>query len=307
MARASENDDSKKLDRARSSMVFAPEDLEPGWGSMSAAARLPCVLAGFAADLGLGLRPCERGEALGDTGGLNEVVGHVDEELEGQAEAVFDEARGEEDGLSGAEGGVAMADGAVAEFDGVGGRDEVFAGVGNGEGNEVVGALAERGRERGGDGADEALDVGFGDAGFAPGGVMDAVGGVSTVTCVATFSACHSSICAVPAMDLYSRRERSRLMMQTAKRQGGRTVFGFPLEGFSLFQSLLLAFASAFLTFFAATCLAIFALLGWNVLGGHSVSYVDTYRYVGLPAAVLVLVVALPFFGVLWVKAKIQK
>ncbi len=96
-------------------------------------------------------------------------------------------------------------------------------------------------------------------------------------------------------------------MVQTAKRQGGRTVFGFPLEGFSLLQSLLLAFASAFLTFFAATCLAIFALLGWNVLGGHSVSYVDTYRYVGLPAAVLVLVVALPFFGALWVKAKIQK
>jgi hypothetical protein len=49
---------------------------------------------------------------------------------------------------------------------------------------------------------------------------------------------------------------------------------------------------------------SIFALLGWNVLGGHSVSYVDTYLYVGLPAGVLVLVVALPFFLVLWVRAK---
>ena len=88
--------------------------------------------------------------------------------------------------------------------------------------------------------------------------------------------------------------------------EGGRgaKVFGFPIEGFSLFQSLLLAFASAFLTFFATTCASIFALLAWNVVGGHSVSYAHTYLYVGFPAGVLVLVVALPLFLVLWVRAK---
>ena len=96
-------------------------------------------------------------------------------------------------------------------------------------------------------------------------------------------------------------------MVQTAQAGRGKTVFGFPLEGFGLFQSLLLAFASAFLTFFATTCIAIFTLLGWNVLGGHSVSYVDTYLYVGLPAGVLVLVVALPLFLVLWVRARLRK
>ena len=84
-------------------------------------------------------------------------------------------------------------------------------------------------------------------------------------------------------------------------------IFGFPLEGFSLFQSLLLAFASAFLTFFATTCVAIFALLAWNVVGGHAVSYTFTYLYVGLPAALLVLVIALPLFLALWVRAKAQK
>ena len=94
------------------------------------------------------------------------------------------------------------------------------------------------------------------------------------------------------------------MMEQIAQGRRGRTVLGFPLEGFSLFQSLLLSVASAFLTFFATTCVSIFALLGWNVLGGHTVSYVDTYLYVGLPAGVLVLVVALPFFLVLWVRAK---
>jgi hypothetical protein len=84
----------------------------------------------------------------------------------------------------------------------------------------------------------------------------------------------------------------------------GARIFGFPLEGFSLFQSLLLALASAFLTFFATTCAAIFALLAWNVVGGHSVSYADTYLYVGFPAGVLVLVVALPLFLTLWIRAK---
>src|ERR1039458_7530065 len=36
------------------------------------------------------------------------------------------------------------------------------------------------------------------------------LGASSIATWVATLSACHSSICAVPAMNLYSRRERSR-------------------------------------------------------------------------------------------------
>jgi len=87
----------------------------------------------------------------------------------------------------------------------------------------------------------------------------------------------------------------------------GKAFFGFPLEGFSLLQSLLLAFASAFFTFFASTCIAIFALLAWNVLGGHSVNYADTYLYVGMPAGLLVLAIALPFFATLWVRAKLRR
>jgi hypothetical protein len=89
-------------------------------------------------------------------------------------------------------------------------------------------------------------------------------------------------------------------------RRGG-TVFGFPLEGFGLFTSLLLACASAFFTFFASTCIAIFSLLAWNVIGQHRVNYADSYLYVGMPAGVVVLVLALPFFGTLWVRAKMRK
>ena len=98
-------------------------------------------------------------------------------------------------------------------------------------------------------------------------------------------------------------------MMQPAQseRPTGGTVPGFPLKGFGFFTSLLLAFAAAFFTFFASTAVAIFALLGWNLVGHHAVSYADSYLYVGVPAFVVVLVVALPVFAVLWIRAKLGK
>ena len=87
-----------------------------------------------------------------------------------------------------------------------------------------------------------------------------------------------------------------------------RWVWGFPLEGFSLFQSVLLAIAAAFFTFFAATCLAIFALLIWSLFDPHALSHAaDTYKYVGIPAGVVVLVVALPYFLTLWARARARK
>lgn len=102
---------------------------------------------------------------------------------------------------------------------------------------------------------------------------------------------------------------RSNQTMHTAPigRPRAKTIFGFPLEGFGFFSSLLLAFASAFFTFFAATCIAIFSLLAWNIIGGHSVNYADTYRYVGLPAGLLVLAIALPVFATLWIRGKFRR
>jgi hypothetical protein len=98
-------------------------------------------------------------------------------------------------------------------------------------------------------------------------------------------------------------------MMESANSQPSRggTVLGFPLQGFGLFTSLLLAFAAAFFTFFATTCIAIFSLLAWNLIGHHALNYADSYLYVGFPAGVVVLVVALPVFGALWVRAKLRK
>ena len=88
------------------------------------------------------------------------------------------------------------------------------------------------------------------------------------------------------------------------ERRAAGTFLGFPLGGFGVFTTLLLIFATGFFTFFLTTTLAIFALLGWNLLGGHAVNYAYTYLYVGLPAGVLALVVAAVVFAVLWVREK---
>jgi len=97
--------------------------------------------------------------------------------------------------------------------------------------------------------------------------------------------------------------------MQSAPSQlsGSKTVLGFPLRGFGLFTSLLLSFASALLTFCITTLFAIFSLLVWNLGGKHSVDFAITYRYIGLPASLVVLAIALPFFLVLWIRAKIHQ
>ena len=88
---------------------------------------------------------------------------------------------------------------------------------------------------------------------------------------------------------------------------GGGKVLGFPLEGFGLFTSLLLTLATGFFTFFASTCLAIFSLLAWNVFGHHTVSYADSYRYVGFPSGLIALAGAMAVFGSLWVRAKVKR
>ena len=84
-------------------------------------------------------------------------------------------------------------------------------------------------------------------------------------------------------------------------------IFGFPLEGFGLFQSLLLAFASAFFAFFLATTIAIFTLLIWNAGAPHKINFADSYLYVGFPAGVIVLLIALPYFLTVWFRAKLRK
>jgi hypothetical protein len=84
------------------------------------------------------------------------------------------------------------------------------------------------------------------------------------------------------------------------------TFLGFPLEGFGLFTSLLLAASSGFFTFFLVTAISIFGLLIWNQMLHHTVNYANAYLFFGFPAAVVVWTVALAVFGTLWVRAKLH-
>jgi hypothetical protein len=90
-----------------------------------------------------------------------------------------------------------------------------------------------------------------------------------------------------------------------AQPAGGK-IFGFPLRGFGLFSSLLLSFASSLFTFCVTTMVAIFALLIYRANGHPAVDMAIAYRDFGFPASMVVLIIALPFFLTLWVRAKIQ-
>jgi hypothetical protein len=46
-------------------------------------------------------------------------------------------------------------------------------------------------------------------------------------------------------------------------------------------------------------------LLIWNLGLHHSVNFANSYLYFGLPAAVVVWLVAFAVFGSLWIRAKI--
>jgi hypothetical protein len=86
--------------------------------------------------------------------------------------------------------------------------------------------------------------------------------------------------------------------------QPSGSFLGFPLEGFGLFTSLLLALSSGFFTFFLVTALSIFGLLVWNQMLHHTVNYANSYLFFGFPAAVAVWTIALAVFGTLWIRAK---
>jgi hypothetical protein len=88
---------------------------------------------------------------------------------------------------------------------------------------------------------------------------------------------------------------------------GNRTVFGFPLRGFGLFASLLLSFASALFTFCVTTLVGIFSLLIYRANGHPAVDMAISYRDIGFPASIVVLVIALPFFLTLWIRDKITR
>ena len=84
-------------------------------------------------------------------------------------------------------------------------------------------------------------------------------------------------------------------------------LFGIPLGDLGWFTSLLMSFALGFAAFFAATFCAIIGILFYNTVTHHAVDFALTYKRVGLPVGLVVLVAALGYLGMLWVRRQLRK
>jgi hypothetical protein len=88
---------------------------------------------------------------------------------------------------------------------------------------------------------------------------------------------------------------------------GAGYVFGVPVGDLGLFTSLVMGIASGFAAFFAATFCGIVGILVYNGSTHGTVDYALSYKAVGLPVGLLVMVVALSFLGTMWVRRMVRK
>ena len=88
---------------------------------------------------------------------------------------------------------------------------------------------------------------------------------------------------------------------------GSGYLFGVPLGDLGWFASLLMSFAVGFAAFFAATFFAIFGVLFYNTATHHTVDFALTYKRVGLPVGLVVLVLTLAYLGTLWVRRHLRR
>ena len=88
---------------------------------------------------------------------------------------------------------------------------------------------------------------------------------------------------------------------------GSGYLFGVPLGDLGWFTTLLMSFAMAFAGFFAATFCAIVGFLFYNTVRHRALDFALTYKMVGLPVGVLVLLTTLGYLGTLWVRRQLRK
>jgi hypothetical protein len=82
-------------------------------------------------------------------------------------------------------------------------------------------------------------------------------------------------------------------------------LFGVPVGDFGLFSSALIALALGFMGFFGVTFLSIFGLMIYNRAGGHHVTLDTSYKFIGLPAGIFVLIVSLAALLGIWLHRKL--
>ena len=90
-----------------------------------------------------------------------------------------------------------------------------------------------------------------------------------------------------------------------ASRSGN--LFGVPIGDFGWFASLLIGVASGFMAFFASTFCAILFILIYNTATHSTIDLALSYRRIGFPIGILVLVFALSYLGILWCKRILRR
>lgn len=84
-------------------------------------------------------------------------------------------------------------------------------------------------------------------------------------------------------------------------------LFGIQMGELGWFASLLMGVALGFAAFFAATFCAIMAILFYNATGHHTLDFSLSYRRVGLPVGLTVLVLALGYVGGVWARRQLRR
>jgi len=80
-----------------------------------------------------------------------------------------------------------------------------------------------------------------------------------------------------------------------------------PLGNMGWFASLLISLAAGFMAFFASTFCAIAFILIYNSADHNAIDFAVSYRRVGLPFGLVVLVIALTTLGTLWLKRILRR
>jgi hypothetical protein len=83
-------------------------------------------------------------------------------------------------------------------------------------------------------------------------------------------------------------------------------VFGAPVGDMGWFASLLIGLATGMAAFFFATFLGIVGLL-IALSTGHKVDFAQSYRLIGFPIGLTVMVLAVAYMGMLWIKRITRK
>ena len=93
--------------------------------------------------------------------------------------------------------------------------------------------------------------------------------------------------------------------VERARREG--VLLGIPLGDLGWFQSLIMGTATGFAAFFLTTFLAIISLLVYAATTHQAVDYAISYRRVGFPVGVIVLVLAFGFLGLQYIRRMARK